>query len=130
MHSASTIARLGLHELAARAKRGELTIGSLWMGAKGAEAYVAAIARGDIATPEQADARWAQGCAICPSRTVTPCSVTIDGGLVVTAKHWCGPALTERPTTCGCLLALTIDGVPVPAAKLCVRSERCPAGRW
>ncbi len=105
-----------------------------WEAIKGAGKYTKAIASGDIATNDEAEARL-RTCAMCPSlkRYKQP------GGF---RTLWCGEPLVPVPKeACGCLIgagadvsspiAVTINGAEYePAGKLSVASERCPRGAF
>ena len=103
------------------------TTAPFWHALKGAAKYVAAIATGDIATPETQERR-AKLCAGCPDRN----RYTALGMYVWT----CGTAGVDRkdanPPTCGCIvLSGSRNQTSAEAAgKTVVASERCPQGRW
>lgn len=130
------LAALGGEELLALARRGEIRPRHLWVAAKGAEKYRAAIAAGDIA-PEVTQELRASVCAGCTAAPVTFTKV-VGGGMDGVEKGWCGRALEEHQDSgaCGCLVVLrvkgqtTANGVIVPGAKVAVGSERCPLGEW
>lgn len=86
-----------------------------WIGARGAAAYVAAVASGDCAPDGVIDERVAT-CRACPSRTPDPDDPEAAG--------FCGPAfrsrLDEPAPTCGCPIE--------PAAA--VASRGCPQRRF
>lgn len=125
------LAALGTEEVLAKATRGELQLKHLWVAAKGAEKYVAAVREGDIADPLIADLRAEGFCARCPSMTITETDLIADGGHVF--KCWCGPALEEhagpRPT-CGCLVGLKVNGKVIAAGKTVVGKEKCGQRQW
>lgn len=127
------LAALGAEELFTKAKNGELRLNHLWVAAKGGEKYRAAVAAGDIADPLLAKMRADSpaGCSGCPSMTITETDLVHEEGHVF--KCWCGPALEEhggpRPT-CGCLVALKVNGKIVAAGKTVVGSERCGQRNW
>lgn len=125
------LARLGFDEIRAMWGRGELKREHLALAADGGQAWLAALAKGDITTPEAAMAR-ATTCTTCPSHTRTTTDLTINGHPVV--KLWCGKTLqpnTDGPaTTCGCLMALIVGEDLIPAPKVWVASEQSSQGRW
>lgn len=110
-----TLAAAGSRELVRLARAGELGPSHLWVAAKGAAVYVAAIADGDVAPPDVVRVRRA-ACLGCSARTASS-----EPGAVL---GFCGPPLVEVKTpgreSCGCLL----DG------KIRVGSEACPRGRF
>jgi hypothetical protein len=94
---------------------------ALVVAAKGAERFLPALARGDVATEEIQAMRIAT-CKRCPwMQTEQAPGATGE-------STWCGKALTPREgpevppgeRTCGCLLA----------AKVAVASESCPQDKW
>lgn len=116
---------------------------SAWTAIVGASKYAAAVASGDIATPDEQALRIAR-CRTCPSLRVYPVP------LLGVYAGFCGTPFKDKradyPATCGCLTAW---GPPPPdtsgldqvvklrvlaglgtAGKACVASERCPQGRW
>lgn len=82
-------------------------------GIFGAAKFAAAVASGNIAD-EETVLRRREKCRNCPSRVraVAPGAVF--------ESDWCGPALEETPTTCGCLIL----------GKTLVGSESCPQAKW
>jgi hypothetical protein len=98
-------------KLTALAQDGRLHADHLWVAARGATKYIAAIALGDEARGDLRGARL-RACEQCPSRT------GID------LSSYCGPAFEDRldhaAPTCGCLCA----------GKASVKSETCPQGNW
>jgi hypothetical protein len=121
------LAGAGLTELARKARAGELGVHTLWLAITGTKACRAAMVRGDIADPDEAQRRAAQ-CMLCPCRTDRPLR-----GHEGTA-HWCGQPLEDRLDaalpTCGCLVALTVGGVTRPACATMVRSKPCPQSKF
>jgi hypothetical protein len=75
--------------------------------ATAARKTVAALTGDNGATPEQIQSRATQ-CRECPSRVR---QAGID---------WCGKPFNKTDTTCGCVVW----------AKIRVRSEECPQGKW
>ncbi len=115
---------------------------SLWTALAGAGRYAAAVASGDIADAEALRLRVAR-CRTCPTARIH--AVPLTGAW----SAFCGPPFVDRtgeePASCGCLVAwapaqptdgdqatirLRVLAALQPAGKLCVASERCPAGRW
>lgn len=116
---------------------------SLWHALAGAGRYAAAVAAGDIASPDEQRLRIGR-CRTCPSLRVHP--VPVMG----VYAGFCGPPFKDKrdeyPATCGCLVAhatpptdtdgceqiikLRVLAALTPAGKACVASERCPQGRW
>jgi len=102
-----------------------------WTATKGAAKYAAAVAGGDIASPETQALRLVR-CSDCQAATRRL--------FLGRRALWCGEPFVETADTCGCLLAceaepqvgvVTINGAAlVPAGKLEVGSERCPRGVW
>lgn len=102
----------------------------LWVGAKGAAKYAAAVATGDIADEVVAAARFEGWCMSCPSVKHRRARLQ-DQGVEV---YYCGPELEEHfdsvMPTCGCLVGLTVGGQAQPGGKTVVRSQMCPQRRW
>lgn len=125
------LARLGFDEIRAMWGRGELKREHMALAADGGQAWLEALAKGDITTPETAMAR-ARVCLGCPSHTRTSTELTIDGKPV--AKVWCGAPLQPNhdgpACTCGCLMALVVGDELVPAPKAWVASEQSSQARW
>jgi hypothetical protein len=118
------LAGLGAETLMEKALSGELRGRHLWTAYRGAGEYRAAVAAGDIATEEE-QARRVRVCGGCGRRTDEPKAVGV--------AHWCGEAFEDRSDaggTCGCLVALTVDGVMHAAGRAVVGSEGCPLGLW
>jgi len=109
----------GAATVAALAAAGNLDRASAWVGLKGAERYVRAVAGGDVAGPALRARRLAT-CAGCPAATPAAGGRILAGycGEPLVDLTHAGVPVTER--TCGCLLP----------AKASVASERCPRGRW
>lgn len=111
------VAALGSVEIARRAAAGTLDAEARVLALRGAEEYLSAVAKGDIASEEQYSSRIS-ACRVCPSRV----DETAPGAS--SPSSWCGRALKpslvgDRPT-CGCCL---------PIACL-VASKACPQSRW
>lgn len=124
------LARLGFDEIRAMWGRGELKRQHLALAADGGQAWLEALASGDITTPGIAMTR-ALTCSACPSHTRTPTELTIAGKPVV--KVWCGKAFEARAEplpVCGCLMALVVGDEVIPAPKCWVALEQSPQGRW
>lgn len=125
-------------------KKLRLPLKHMWVAAKGAREYREAVAEGDIAAEEDAALRihGPRGCENCPSMTMTGAEVkgapvVAEGGQVI--KCWCGPELEEHPEaivngraapTCGCLVALKVNGKMIPAGRTVVASKYCWQRRW
>lgn len=126
------IVKLAGHELAVMAIKGELSRAHLWTAFRGASRYIRALAAGDIASPSDAANRLSV-CLACPHATRGLEKSVAEGPA---QGVYCGQPLLEQleddnPTpTCGCPVALSINGVFEPAAKVLVGSSRCPQGRW
>lgn len=126
------VVKLAGHELAIMAKQGELSRAMMWTAFGGAYRYIKALAAGDVAPPNEAAKRLGI-CLACPYAT---------RGLEKQIKEgpaqaiYCGQPLLEQleddnpNPTCGCPVALSINGEFEPAAKVLVGSCRCPQGRW
>jgi hypothetical protein len=131
MIAAKQAVRIGAGEVQAKYLRGELSREHVIVAARGAEKYAVALARGDCAEDEVASER-VNRCATCPSMTMTDTGSELDGGIVI--KCWCGPALEDHTKgvlpTCGCLVALRVNGQMLPAGKSLVGSEACDQERW
>lgn len=124
------LAALGWDELRAKFSKGELKREHLGLAADGGQAWLEALAGGDITTAEVAMAR-ARTCLACPSHTRTPTELTIGGKPVV--KVWCGEALearTEPLPVCGCLMALLVGDELIPAPKCWVASGASTQAKW
>lgn len=101
---------------------GSMPAGMMWVGLRGAAAFVGAIARGDVATAEVHAERDAE-CLRCPARTeVRDGAGCVRPGFV----GYCGEAMVERMDgpiegrSCGCLLD----------AANAVANHGCPRGRF
>lgn len=129
--SLKQLAALGFDELRAMWKRGELERKHLGLAADGGQAWLEAMAEGDLTTAHTAMERAAT-CLHCPSHQTTTTELRIEGKPV--AKVWCGKPLDPNhdgpACTCGCLMALLIGDELVPAPKAWVASESSPQGRW
>lgn len=86
--------------------------------ARGALTYIEAVARGDVASRPQYDARL-RVCGLCPHYTIL--AEDADKG---ETPGFCGTpgrcGMTNPDPTCGCMVR----------AKAAVKSARCPQGRW
>lgn len=114
---------LGMDACKALFLRGELSNRMMWVALRGAWAYVVAVASGDVAADADADSRAAT-CLGCPIVTSRP----VAGGRVT--AHYCGAPIIGGGGGCGCLVAATVDGQPIPAGLTVVASKACPAGRF
>ena len=117
--------RFGSDELVTLARKGRITPRHLWCAIQGAASYYRAIQGGDVAS-EQDQQHRANTCASCPHSTRRPiASIQADA-------IYCGPPIvgSERPRTCGCLVAVTVELRTMPGAKTMVASEECPQERW
>ena len=122
------VASLGGQEVAARLRAGQLTRRQVWGGIRGAAKYLPAMAAGRIRDEAEADA-CGRCCSTCPSHTERP--ILLDGVAVVAI--YCGTIGVEErgeKPTCGCLTAITIDGVVQGAGKACVEGMGCGQGKW
>lgn len=123
---------MGLVELAMMTKSrlismalaGTLGPREMWLAAKGATRYAAAVAAGRVRTEEAAGV-FAGVCSRCPEWTLEP---TSKAGVVA---GYCGSLDGNGKTgpVCGCLVSLTVSGVVYPAGKAVVEGEVCPQGR-
>ena len=116
------LCNLGVDELIGKYRSGQLGVRHLWVAMRGADKYRRAVAAGDITDDLTAELR-AKVCLACQTTTAT--------GPDHERRHWCGEPFAEVPgASCGCLVALTVGGEIVPAAKTAVGSERCPQRKW
>lgn len=117
---------LGFETLAAMAINRELKVRHLWLALRGSGKYADAIVSGDVAEPMAQEFRCSECATKCKSRREYE---SAEGIIAI----YCGPRLDQiegdRPT-CGCLVAVRVDGQLLPAGKTIVRSESCPQGKW
>jgi hypothetical protein len=115
---------LGIDRVLDLAVKNELPSGHLWVAVKGAWKYATAAARGDEAHQIAQQERLLM-CKFCSAIDWADTSdKTVRAG-------YCGKTQTEGPNpTCGCLVAITINGRLEPAGKLRVASEHCPRDLW
>lgn len=118
---------LGGEILARKALAGELGLRELWVAFRGAAKYREAWRRGDIAPAAVALERVSRHCATCDALTIE------ESRLEGVRVGFCGDPASPSASSCGCLVALTIergDGAAEIAAgaKVSVASEACP--RW
>jgi hypothetical protein len=122
------LVRLGKDVILQRLRAGELSPKHVWVAIRGAAEYREAVNAGDIASAEDAAARFVGKCLGCRSRT---CTRTEVAGI---QAHWCGPSLEEHKEgdapTCGCLLGVTVDGVPYAGGRTVVASAECWQRQW
>lgn len=117
--------RTGIETLARMFISGELSISQAWVAVRGATVYVARLAAGEPEASPVCQRERAVTCATCYKRGQR----NIGNG--VTAIYCGTPFLEDRQAaTCGCLVALTRDGVPYAAGKVTLASESCPSGFW
>jgi len=113
----------GIATLVSMALAGELSRENLWLAVQGAKKYREAIRDGDVCD----DAESASRCGVCENcPSMTGRAIAIGG---VTALY-CGEPLVEGESTCGCLVALRVDGKVTAAGKTRVGDEACPQKRW
>lgn len=125
MSRAFTLARLGLDRVIALAKAGELEPAFVWAAVKGGYKYLEAVASGDV-TPE---AQAVERLEVCRGCTALELVYTSKPG-VLAAYCGRGEPLADG-ATCGCLIAVTVEGAPLmPAGKPLVASEECPRLSW
>lgn len=116
---------LGLHRIISMAMFQQLPQRWLWVAVKGGWRYMSAMAHGDTAAPEAA----AERLDIC--RACAACELVQTGRADLQASYCGTGAWQQDGPTCGCLLAVTLQGRPIePAGKLLVASEACPRGKW
>lgn len=91
---------------------------------RGGKRWIVAEATGDIADNREIERRHAI-CEGCPS---------LGGKRIPKRKgarfQTCGEFAQETPSTCGCVVGLSVRGRVYPAGKVRVASEKCPQGRW
>lgn len=107
------------------ARAGNLTPRQLWVAARGASKYLAAVAAG-LVRPQAAADECAAICARCIERD------TIDTSLDGVSCTYCGThdGQGKQGRTCGCLVSITIHGATAAAGKTLVSTEQCPQGMW
>lgn len=120
------LCKLGLPALLGMAKAGTLRPTHLWTAVEGASKYRDAIANGDVADDLVAQVRAEVHCGQCPSaRRVDKAGIQ---------RTFCGEPFENRMNTalptCGCLVAVTVNGETHPAGKTVVGSEKCPQGKF
>lgn len=120
------LCKLGLPALVGMARDGKLRPQHLWAAVEGATKYRDAVANGDIADEAVSQVRAEVHCANCLSHT------KVDKGGIV--RLFCGEAFVNRTDTalptCGCLTAISVDGVVYPAGLTMVRSAKCVQEKW
>lgn len=118
------LAMLAKSRLISMALAGTLGPREMWLAAKGATKYAAAVAAGRVRSEAEAGA-FASVCSRCPEWTLEP---TSKEGVVA---GYCGKldGLGVAGPVCGCLVSLTVAGVVYPAGKAVVEGEVCPQGR-
>ena len=116
------LTRYAISTLIRMAQAGELAPSHLWVALRGAAKYVAAVRAGDVAddATQQARAATCNGCRSARVRETETEAVAVH----------CGVPFDEGRDTCGCLVAIRVEGVVYPAAKTVVGSERCLQGKW
>lgn len=124
------LVRLGMDELVALARRGELRGRHVWLAMQGARTYHRAVLRGDVAGAEDQATR-ARQCVTCTHHRER--TVVLDGQVV--RAGYCGQPLSDadgqgkRGRPCGCLVTMTVDGSTVAAGRAIVASRACPLGK-
>lgn len=125
------IVALGMDEIVALARAGQLRPQHFGVAARGAVRYHKAIAAGDIASDAE-QARRAAICGRCEHRRWRD----VEGETKAIASY-CGDPFVDRGKgqPCGCLVMVTVAGDVVSdhaAGKAQVASERCPLrkARW
>jgi hypothetical protein len=113
---------LATSELIRMALAGELGPREVWTALRGAEKYRRAVADGDVADPATQQAR-ADKCWACPSSTSRTTAANATG-------VFCGTPFRDGVMTCGCLVAVRIEGKTYAGGKTVVASEQCPQDRW
>ena len=125
------LVRLGMDELVAKARRGELRPRHVGLAIKGARRYHAAIAAGDIAGDGDQRER-AAACLACEHhRTRGLVLREADGAERAVVAGYCGEPMDgdRRPGgPCGCLVTVTVGGVATAHGRAMVASEACPLG--
>jgi len=123
--NAAQLLQIGLHRALSLAMFHQLEQRWLWAAVKGGWRYLSAFAAG-----QQAGAEAVQGrlliCQACDAID------TVETGRTDLMASYCGKGVTiGSKATCGCLIAVTIQGKPMEAAgKLLISTEGCPRGRW
>lgn len=116
--SVSDVLRMGAMDMVRMALRGKLRPSHVWVAMRGAEKFVEAMRRGDVATDQQLEIRG-KACASCG--LCTEHATPIAG----TTKRYCGAPYETTDKTCGCLVGVTINGVFYAGGKAAVRTESC-----
>jgi len=116
---------LGLHRIISMAMFHQLPQRWLWVAVRGGWRYLSAMVHGDI-TSDHAALQRLDVCQRCGAFE------TVQTGRTDLLASYCGKGVHDADgATCGCLLAVTIQGRPIaPAGKLMVATERCPRGHW
>ena len=116
---------LGLDRVLILARAGALEYRWLWSAVKGGWKYFAAIQSGDIANDIDAEKR-ARICAACSAFD------EVATGREDLRAAYCGTGEPEEDgATCGCLVTIRVNGLPLRAAgKTVVASEECPRNKW
>ena len=115
---------IGLDRLIDLALRDQLTPVTIWTAVRGGWRYVGALATGDEAPADIVTERM-KICLRCPARDESDTYKPTVGAV------YCGTGqpIDSQPT-CGCLVAIRINGTPYPAGKSLVASESCPRQAW
>ena len=115
----------GIDRVVTLAKADQLEARYLWVAVKGAWKYARAVASGDVAGEDDARAR-VRSCDACSAAD------RVKTGKPGVVAVYCGRGeLAADGPTCGCLVGISIGGMPLGAAgKTQVASESCPRGRW
>lgn len=120
----SDVVSLGIDRAIDMVVKQQMPSGFVWTAVKGAWKYVIAVARGDEAHHVAQNERLLS-CKSCQSIDWT------DTSQINLRAAYCGKGETHGPNpTCGCLVAITVDGRMEPAGKLQVASEHCPQDKW
>lgn len=123
------LAAIGTEQLARMAMDGRLRGRHLWVAFRGAQRYKAAIKKGDIADEGCQRAR-AGTCDGCPSAHRHP--IAAAGAVAI----YCGAPFEDHEEpgnpapTCGCLVAITVEGETHAAGRAVVGSLGCPQSHW
>lgn len=124
--------KLGRDLLIEEFKAGRLGLKEAWTALKGAETYIETVASGDIATPEVSALRAGMQCANCNGHKQRHTGRLVAGSDLYAIT--CGDPFVENidspEPTCGCLVAISVNGRIHAAGKTVVRTERCPRGLW